>query len=275
MNRTLATILTVSLAIGASGAAPALRAAEPGGPPEAPAQTLGQAAEPQRAAPAAVPQPGDQPAAGPAAVPDSQAVTDEGDGEPDGEAPAGSQGAKADAVATPATDKEAAPAKTPEPVTGAFGIPLGERFEAYMVAKVISQEEKTYRGPNKEERKGILYRVEPKVTNTLFNSYAVATTADGLIYLIRGDREPVERKAACQEPKTLAAFLEGKYGKPRGKGPAGEWYSFRDMSSSTYRGVRIHATRCGRGIYSVVYSDDATRLRGPVPSPEPSETSGL
>ncbi len=176
-------------------------------------------------------------------------------------------------VAVPDTPPVAEQA--PQPVTGAFGIPLGERFEPCMVAKVISQEEKSYRGPNKVEAQGTLYRVEPKVPNTLFATYAVATTADGLIYAIRGDQEPAEPRPACEAPKALAAFLTTKYGKPSSVGPAGDWYGFRDRLRPNSRSVRLHATRCGRGIYSIVYSDDGVRLGASAPKPEPSDTSGL
>jgi hypothetical protein len=266
MNRQLVTILRASLMIVASGVTPASFAADDRAAPDASVQSMGQAAEPQIAVPAAVP-----PVGAPA---ENQAVTEE-KAEPEEDLPAASRDAAGEVQTDAASDTKPASEKTPQPVTGAFGVPLGERFEPYMVAKIISQEEKTYRGPNKEEMKGTLYRVEPKVTNTLFNTYAVATTADGIIYLIRGDQEPAERKPACEAPKTLAALLEAKYGKPREKGPSGQWYNFRDSSQRTYRGVRLHATRCGRGIYAIVYSDDGARLRAPAPKSEPSETSGL
>jgi hypothetical protein len=264
MNRELVAILMASVMIAAASAADDMVK------PDASVQAVGQPAEPQVGVPAAVPSAG--------AATEDPAVAEE-EAEPEEDAPTASgdtQGAAQDAAGS---DTKPAGEQAPQPVTGAFGIPLGERFDPCMVAKVLSQEEKTYRGPNKEERKGILYRVEPKVTNTLFNTYAVATTADGIIYLIRGDQEPKERKPACEVPNTLAAFLGAKYGKMREKGPAGQWYNFRDMSRRTYRGVRLHATRCGRGIYSIVYSDDEARRGAPEaksePKPEPSETSGL
>jgi hypothetical protein len=268
MNRELVTVLLASLMTAAWVVAPVPLAAGEGDAIEqdTTVQAVGQATGPQVAVPASSPSVG--------AAAEGQAVTEE-NAEPEDDTPAvsGDADGKVQDVAASGAQPEAE--KAPQPVTGAFGIPLGERFEPYMVAKVLRQEEKTYRGPKKEERKGTLYRVEPKVTNTLFNTYAVATTADGIIYLIRGDQEPAERKPACEAPKALAELLAAKYGKPRDKGPAGEWYNFRDMSRSTYRGVRLHATRCGRGIYSIVYRDDAARLGAPAPKPEPSQTSGL
>ena len=245
MNRELGTFLLASWLIAASGVAPALSAADTTGRQDAPVQATGHAAAPQAAVRAATLGVG--------------------------------VGGKGQDAAAP--DDVPTPGKTSEPIAGAFGIPLGERFDPCMVAKVLSQEDKTYRGPDKEERKGILYRVEPKVTNTLLNTYAVATTAEGLIYSIRGDQEPAEPKPACEAPEALAAFLATKYGKPSETGPAGAWYSFSDRSRPASRVVRLHATRCGRGIYSIVYSDDEARRVAPEaksePKPEPSETSGL
>ncbi len=274
MNRELATILMASLMIAVSAVGPARSAADPKGEQDAPVQSMRQAAEAQAAIPSAVPPAG-------AGIEGQRVAEDEPepDAEPDAEASAGSQGAGPEGTNAAAADKGPTAAKVPQPVTGAFGIPLGERFEPHMVTKVISQEEQTYRGPDKAETMGMLYRVEPKVPSTLFNSYAVAATADGVIYLIRGDQKPPEQKDACQAPKTLAAFLEGKYGKSRERGPGGEWFSIRDMSRPMFRGVRMHATRCLRGIYSIVYADDAARLQAPAlepeSRPEPSETSGL
>ena len=115
------------------------------------------------------------------------------------------------------------------------------------------------------ELKGTLYQVEPKVANKLFKAYSVATNGDGVIYSIRGDYESTEKASKCDVTKELGAFLEDKYGKPRGKGMLGDWYSFRDMSSSLYRGVRLYAPRCRNGRYSIVYSDDNAKTVEPPP----------
>ena len=40
------------------------------------------------------------------------------------------------------------PDKTLEPINGAFGISLGEHFQPSMVAKVLSEQEQTYTGPD-------------------------------------------------------------------------------------------------------------------------------
>ena len=136
--------------------------------------------------------------------------------------------AQTTAEAAPSEESGEAPkADEPAPVTGAFGIPLGERFEPCMVAKVLGEEEKTYRGADKAEHKGTLYRVEPRVPNAHFNAYAVETTADGFIYAIRGMYEPTEKASRCEVSKKLAEILTEKYGKPRGKGILGDWYAFR------------------------------------------------
>jgi hypothetical protein len=171
----------------------------------------------------------------------------------------------ADAGAAP--EAAAAEGKPPEPVTGAFGIPLGERFTPDLVAKVLREGERTYRAADKEQRIGTRYWVEPKITNPNFMSYGVDTTADGIIYAIWGEHEGPDRSSKCDLTKKLAAFLEHKYGKPRGKGAFGEWYSFRDMSVKAYRGIRLYANRCRRGIYSIVYSDDNVRLAQPATEP--------
>jgi len=170
---------------------------------------------------------------------------------------------------------EEAPAKEPEPVTGAFGIPLGERFEPCLVAKVVEEEPVTYRTPDKTQRKGTRYLVEPKVPNLHFNTYSVDTTTDGVIYAIRGDYVPEARESKCDVTKGIAASLEEKYGKPRGRSPYGDWYAFRDMSVKHYRGIRLYANRCRQGIYQIVYGDDGVKGSPPPAAPEPSETSGL
>lgn len=169
----------------------------------------------------------------------------------------------------------AAHEKSTAPVTGAFGIPLGKRFDPCMVAEVISQEDHNYRGQDKAEYRGTLYRIEPRIPNRYFDRYAVKTTKDGVIYAIQGEYEHREKKNLCEQTRHLAGLLEGKYGKPRGKGMLGEWYSFRDAANDTYRGVRFYAPRCRNGRYSINYNDDPAKQAALPPPPEPSEMSGL
>ncbi|MEA3278963.1 MAG: hypothetical protein U9Q81_27455 [Pseudomonadota bacterium] len=170
---------------------------------------------------------------------------------------------------------------TKEPVIGAFGVPLGEPFDPCMVAKVISKEEISYEGRDKAELKGTLYRVEAKVPNPHFNEYSLKTTSDGRIYEIVGRFEHPEKATQCKETKRLAEFLIGKYGKPRGKGMLGDWYSFRDFrdfgesKSGPYKGLRLYAPRCRNGRYWIQYSDDGVRTEDSPASSEPTEWSGL
>jgi hypothetical protein len=165
----------------------------------------------------------------------------------------------------------------PAPIISAFGITLGERFQPCMVAEVLGEEAITYRGADKAEHGGIRYRINPRVPNVQFTDYSVDTNADGVIYAIRGEHAPQARENTCAATKELAAALTEKYGKPRGRGGFGEWYAFRDLSVDYYRGIRLYANRCRRGIYEIVYSDDHARMAEPSPSAavEPTATSGL
>ena len=183
-------------------------------------------------------------------------------------------GAQGDAGAEVATGKNAAaPEKQPAPITGAFGLTLGEHFEPTMVARIISQKERTYSDRNRVERIGTLYQIEPKSPSDAFSTYLVATTRDGIIYSISGQYEHAENKSTCEVTRRLAAELEQKYGKPRGKGAFGNWYSFRDMSRAAYRGVRLYAPKCRSGRHSIVYSDDNAKTPAAPPEPKPKETS--
>ena len=147
----------------------------------------------------------------------------------------------------------------PEPVTGAFGIRLGETFEPAMVATVIGQEEKAYRADDKSELSGTQYHVTPTQPDENFSAYSVATTAGGIIYAIHAEFRAPDKSSRCDVSKEIAAKLEQKYGKPRGKVFSGAWYAFRDMSVEHYRGIRLYANRCDQGIYEIVYSDDSAR----------------
>jgi len=149
------------------------------------------------------------------------------------------------------------------PITGAFGLTLGEKFAPYMVGKVLGQEQQTYkdRGEQKTEHTGTLYRVEPNVPNPYFNEYKVSTNQDGIIYSIIGKQIPQKPVNSCEETKQIALFLVGKYGKPRGRGMLGEWFTFREETEGPYRGLRFYAQRCRNGRYSVVYSDDGAMMQ--------------
>lgn len=154
--------------------------------------------------------------------------------------------------------------KPVEPITGAFGITLGARFEPSMVEKVLAEEPQGYRIADKSERQGMLYRVVPKVPDPKYSDYAIATTEDGTIYRIRGELSDTERRSQCAVTKEIAAALAEKHGKPRGKGGFGEWYAFRDGNALGYRGILVNAARCKRGGYSISY-EDTTFTSGPLP----------
>jgi hypothetical protein len=196
-----------------------------------------------------------------------RAAPDAGDAAPD----SGTDPAEGDAAVAPEPEPE------PAPVTAAFGINLGEPFSPCMVAEVLGEESVTYRDADKAEQTGTRYRVVPKVPNSRFTDYAVDVNRGGIVYAVRASFESEGGENLCGITKELAASLEEKYGQPRGRDPFGSWTVFRDMSADHYRGIRLYSQRCRRGIYEIVYSDDAARMAEPIPFPvvEPTATSGL
>ena len=204
---------------------------------------------------------------------------------------------KIETVKAPAVDKAAD--KAVEPITGAFGIPLGEQFETSMVAKVLGKQEQIYNGQAGAKLKGSLIRVEPGKPDGRFQQYSIKTTYDGLIYAIEGDYqykvEPDEAKqdeteqaetkpkgsgkgaskpgnrqpaTAMQKTckaavKTMAGELESRYGKPRGKGWDGLWFTFRQPSDTSNKGLKLYGHRCRSGMYSIVYTDEIVRRGTP------------
>jgi hypothetical protein len=251
------TRLAILFALAALGASPLLSAADASPDGAKPNVETTPPAEPAPAAPAA-------PAQAKPGEPAAQAA----EGTPtEGDAPQATTDA-APVVAEPA-DEKAADATPPEekpvePVTGAFGLTLGTRFEPSQVEKVLSEEPKSYRVADKSERQGTLYRVVPKSPDPNFTGYAVATTEDGTIYRIRGELSGTDRRSQCAVTKEIAAALAEKHGKPRGKGGFGEWYAFRDQSAPGYRGILVNAARCKRGSYSISY-EDTTFTSGVLP----------
>lgn len=162
----------------------------------------------------------------------------------------------------------------PESIDGAFGIHLGESFKPSMVASILSQDEHTYQGPESTKFQGTLYRVIPEKPDKRFQDYYIKTTNEGLIYAIEGDYhyevEPAQGKkmgkvkhsrevrATCKNAvKNLARELEARYGKPRGKGWDGEWFSFRQFSKTSNKSIKLYANRCRTGLYSVIYKDES------------------
>ncbi len=222
----------------------------------------------------------------------------------DNKAPEKAEIENAEAVDT-AADK--AVDKAVEPITGAFGIPLGEHFEASMVAKVLSKQEHSYKGQGTTKLKGQLLRIEPVKPDDRFQQYSLKTTDEGIIYAIQGDYQykaesdkampdeanqdearpdeamqveamQVEAKAkgsgkgagkpgnrqpanamqlTCKAAvNTLAGELEARYGKPRGQGWDGLWYTFRQFSDTANKGVKLYGHRCRTGMYSIIYTDN-------------------
>jgi hypothetical protein len=205
------------------------------------AEPVSAVASPQEAAPK------------PASAPSPGAATESGKPEPAEAKPA--------AASSPPPAK--APEKLPEPITGAFGLTLGDRFAPAMVTRVLNRKEHGYRDRNKLERKGTLHNVEPKVPHEAFSEYVVATTGTGIIYSVGATHADPDKKSKCDVTRRLADELAARHGKPRGMGSRGNWYAFRDMSVKEYRGVRLYATQCRSGRYSIVYTDDA--MKSPPP----------
>ena len=189
------------------------------------------------------------------------------------------------------TEKSPADDKPAEPITGAFGIPLGEPFVASMVAEVLGEQAQTYRGKDDAQLKGTLYRVKPNQPDQRFQAYSVKTTDKGLVYAIQGEhrieledqdkgdedkqdqavqgtvdpaqsrKEKAERAKAltssCKAAvKALTGELEAKYGKPRGGDRFGTWVSFRQISDTENKSIRLYGHRCRTGRYNIVYSDE-------------------
>lgn len=183
-------------------------------------------------------------------------------------------GATAEQKPAAAAESETAPApeKAPEPITGAFGITLGEPFELSTVARVIGQQEQGYRTADGQEHTGTLYQVEPVQPDERFQRYALQTTDKGRVYAIRAEyqfdleqekadkdkkRATNFRKTCKNAVKSLAKEMEERHGRPRGRDMSGEWYAFRQFSETEDRSLRLYANRCRSGIYSVVYTDQA------------------
>lgn len=198
------------------------------------------------------------------------------------------------AISDKVTEPRAAANKAVESITGAFGIPLGEKFDTSMVAKVLSKQEQIYEGRAGAKLKGSLIRVEPSKPDERFQNYSIKTTYDGLIYAIQGDYqykvEPDEStrdetrpqgkgkgagKPGNRQPatamqktckvavKTMAGELESRYGKPRGKGWDGLWFTFRQPTETSNKGLKLYGHRCRTGLYSIVYTDEIARLGAP------------
>lgn len=170
-------------------------------------------------------------------------------------------------------NQEQATNRVTTPLSSAFGIALGKRFEPSMVTRVIDSQPHTLTGANGARLKGTVIQVEPQIVDDRFQNYRVKTTTDGIIYTIQAEYqfevEPSQGKkmgqvkqakkvrSMCKQVvKDIALELEASYGEPRGKGWDGEWFSFRKLSDSEDTSLSLYANRCRTGLYSIVISDE-------------------
>jgi hypothetical protein len=181
-------------------------------------------------------------------------------------------------AAAAAADTTAAPAKQPEPISGAFGIPLGKPFEASMVAQVLDQRQHRERVKKDLTLEGKVLRVEPLQPDPRFVDYRVRTTAAGVVYaveadgLVKSDTPPVkqQRKQQRKQAQSLRnrckavvkqldrEFVE-RFGKARGRGYDHQWAIFRQVTEESDRKLRLNGYQCGKGAYGVIYSDEKLR----------------
>ncbi|WP_299878877.1 hypothetical protein [uncultured Cocleimonas sp.] len=176
-------------------------------------------------------------------------------------------------VTTTEIKKTITPEKTFETIQGAFGIPLGKKFEHSMVTKVLSEEPQLYKGAESTKLKGKIYQVEPNKPDQRFQKYTVKTTVDGSIYAIQGEyqyqteiakgkqagkvkQQKILRKTCKNKVKELAKELEARFGKAHGQGYDGEWFSFRQSSETSDKRLRLYANRCRTGLYTINYNDN-------------------
>ena len=176
------------------------------------------------------------------------------------------------------TTPEVQTTPAPNSINGAFGILLGKRFDPSMVTKILTEQQQSYVGMNKIKLQGTLFQVEPASPDTRFQRYSIKTTNDGLIYAIQANyqyevelargkkagkvkKEKTIRSTCKAAVKALAEEFKQKYGKPRGKGWNGEWYSFRQISEGSDKSLRLYANRCRTGNYSIIYTDIKTQRK--------------
>ncbi|MGB3210343.1 MAG: hypothetical protein WBB19_06520 [Desulforhopalus sp.] len=166
-------------------------------------------------------------------------------------------------------NQASAPDSAFTPAGTAFGITLGKRFHPSMVARVIDRKPHNYTGPNGSQHEGTVLHIEPNIPDERFQDYSVKTKNDGIIYSIQAGYqflvEPAQVKkmgrvkearlvrSTCKAAvRDLALRLEANYGKPRGQGRDGEWFSFRQLSAHSDMSLNLYANRCRTGFYYVV-----------------------
>jgi hypothetical protein len=185
---------------------------------------------------------------------------------PAAQPPAAGEATPAPDLLPPSTAPGAEPTK---PITGAFGLRLGERFVPETVAMVLAEEPHTYRRWDNAELQGTRYHVEPYERSACFQTYQVLTNQDGIIYSIRAEYLDAEKQSTCKAVTAIADELRVKYGRPRGHGSYGEiWFSFRDIATNPARSLRLYGHRCKGGRYTIMYSDDKLQRGSPPPKAE-------
>ena len=69
-------------------------------------------------------------------------------------------------------------------------------------------------------------------------------------------------QSTCKaEVKNMAKELESLYGKPRGQGWDGLWFTFRQVSDTADRGLKLYGHRCRTGMYSIIYTDEKAQRK--------------
>lgn len=147
------------------------------------------------------------------------------------------------------------PEKTLEPITGAFGVTLGERFEPTMVAEVLGEEERRYMKADRSTGKATFFRIVPKTPDEHYTQYSATTNEGGLVYMIEGEFVPAEKGSTCEVAERLVGDLREKYGKPVGADMHGTAFAFRDTVQNPSREVKLSLNRCGFGHYRITYYD--------------------
>ena len=66
-------------------------------------------------------------------------------------------------------------------------------------------------------------------------------------------------KAVKAVVKQLDREFVERFGKARGRGFAHQWAIFRQVNEESDRKLRLNGYQCGKGVYSVIYSDEKLR----------------
>ena len=108
-------------------------------------------------------------------------------------------------------EPESAVSEFPAPIAGAFGVTLGQHFEPDMVAKVQSEEQKTYTVKDRGELQGRLIQVKPNKPSEHFQEYVVKTTGEGIIYAVEGKYKDAEMTTKECKAAVRSRIVDGHY----------------------------------------------------------------